>query len=211
MKPVIRWALFCFESIDTVSHSPALAEFRGRLGGWILGTLTDLSGLHTVGSLPSEKSTGFLVNLLPCSEGEPGCHPWWVWGWQVSCETPPSLRCCARSAAESCLTATPWTVAHQVALSMESPGRDTGVGCHVLLQGVLPAQGLTPHLLHWQADSLPPSPLGSPPCSLAPHLMWVESTHLGRLARLLNFLSQYSGPRVHKSRLEKWAAGSSPS
>ena len=107
MKPVIRWALFCFESIDIVSHSPALAELRGRLGGWILGTLTDLSGLHTVGSLPSENSTGFLVNLLPCSEGEPGCHPWWVWGWQVSCETPPSLRCCAGSVAESCLTATP--------------------------------------------------------------------------------------------------------
>ena len=42
------------------------------------------------------------------------------------------------------------------------PGKNTGVGCHFLLQGIFPAQGLNPHLLHWQADSLPLSQLGSP-------------------------------------------------
>ena len=34
-------------------------------------------------------------------------------------------------------------------------GKNTGVGCLFLLQGILPAQGLIPrlfHLLHWQAD-----------------------------------------------------------
>ena len=44
------------------------------------------------------------------------------------------------------------------------PGKNTGVGCHFLLQGILPTQGLNPclqHLLHWQADSLPLSHLGS--------------------------------------------------
>ena len=33
------------------------------------------------------------------------------------------------------------------------PGKNTGVGCQCLLQGILPAQGLNPHLLyllHWQ-------------------------------------------------------------
>ena len=34
-------------------------------------------------------------------------------------------------------SATPWTVAHQVPLSMEFPGKNTGVGCHFLLQGIL--------------------------------------------------------------------------
>ena len=34
------------------------------------------------------------------------------------------------------------------------PGKNTGVDCHLLLQGILPTQGLNPHLLHWQADSL---------------------------------------------------------
>ena len=35
-----------------------------------------------------------------------------------------------------------------------------GVGCHFLLQGIFPTQGLW--LLHWQADSLPLIDLGSP-------------------------------------------------
>ena len=34
------------------------------------------------------------------------------------------------------------------------PGKNTGVGCHVHLQGIFPMQGSNPHLLHWQADSL---------------------------------------------------------
>ena len=28
----------------------------------------------------------------------------------------------------------------------DSPGKNTGVGCHVLLQGIFPTQGLNPHL-----------------------------------------------------------------
>ena len=38
------------------------------------------------------------------------------------------------------------------------PGKNTRVGFHFLLQGILPTQGPNPHLLHWQADSLPLSP-----------------------------------------------------
>ena len=40
----------------------------------------------------------------------------------------------------------------------DSPGRNTGVGCHALLQGIFPTQGSNAHLLcllHWQVDSLP--------------------------------------------------------
>ena len=46
----------------------------------------------------------------------------------------------------------------------DSPGKNTGMGCHVLLQGIFPAQGSNPyllHLLHWQVGSLPPVPSGS--------------------------------------------------
>ena len=42
------------------------------------------------------------------------------------------------------------------------PGKNSRVGCHFLLQGIFPTQGLNPCLLHWQADSLPLSYLGSP-------------------------------------------------
>ena len=36
---------------------------------------------------------------------------------------------------------TPWTVAHQAALSRDSPGKNTGVGCQALLQGTFLIQG----------------------------------------------------------------------
>ena len=41
------------------------------------------------------------------------------------------------------------------------PGKNTGVGCHFLLQGIFSTQGLNPPLLHWQAGSLPNSHLWS--------------------------------------------------
>ena len=41
------------------------------------------------------------------------------------------------------------------------PGKNTGVGCHFLLQGIFLTQGSNPGLLHWQADSSPLSHLGS--------------------------------------------------
>ena len=44
----------------------------------------------------------------------------------------------------------------------DSPGKNTGVGGHFLLQGVFLTQGLNLCLLHWQADSLPLNHLGSP-------------------------------------------------
>ena len=44
------------------------------------------------------------------------------------------------------------------------PGKNIGVGCHFLLQGILLSQGSNLHLwclLHWRADSLPLSHQGS--------------------------------------------------
>ena len=43
-----------------------------------------------------------------------------------------------------------------------SPGKNTEMGYHFLLQGIFLTQELNPCLLHWQADSLPLSQLGSP-------------------------------------------------
>ena len=42
------------------------------------------------------------------------------------------------------------------------PGKNTGVGCHFLLQRILLTQRSNLCLLHWQADSLPLSHLGKP-------------------------------------------------
>ena len=47
----------------------------------------------------------------------------------------------------SCLFATPWTIAYQAHLSMRFPSKNTGMGCHFLLQGIFPTQGSNPSLL----------------------------------------------------------------
>ena len=47
----------------------------------------------------------------------------------------------------------------------DSLGKNTGVSCHTLFQGLFPTQGLNPrllHLLHLQAGSLPLVPPGKP-------------------------------------------------
>ena len=44
----------------------------------------------------------------------------------------------------------------------DSPGKNTGVGCNFLLQGIFLTQGSSLSLLHWQVDSLPLSHQGSP-------------------------------------------------
>ena len=47
------------------------------------------------------------------------------------------------------LFATPWTVACTRLLHpWDFLGKNTGVGCHFLLQGIFPTQGLNPGLLH---------------------------------------------------------------
>ena len=45
-----------------------------------------------------------------------------------------------------------------------SPGKNTGVGSHALLQGNLPDPGIEPGSLTLQADSLPSEPRGSLYC-----------------------------------------------
>ena len=44
-------------------------------------------------------------------------------------------------------------------------GKNTGVGCYFLLQGIFLTQGLNPCLLHWQEAFLPLSHQGSPSLS----------------------------------------------
>ena len=46
------------------------------------------------------------------------------------------------------MTASSWTVAHQATPSWDSPGKDTGVGSHSLLQGIFLTQGLNLGLLN---------------------------------------------------------------
>ena len=65
---------------------------------------------------------------------------------------------------------TTWTVAARLLCPWDSPGKNTGVSCHALLQGVFPTPGSNVHLLRllrWQAGSLPLAPPGKPNIGLA--------------------------------------------
>ena len=60
------------------------------------------------------------------------------------------------------------------AVHEDSAGKNTGVGCHSLLQGILLTQGSNPYLLclvHWQSGYLPLVPTGKPILCLG-HSIW---------------------------------------
>ena len=76
----------------------------------------------------------------------------------------------------------------QAPLSIDSPGKNTGMGCHALLQGIFPIQGSNPWflcLLHWQG-SLPLALPGKPRlgfCFLVQGIFLSQGSNL----RLLNW------------------------
>ena len=64
---------------------------------------------------------------------------------------------------KSCQTlVTPGTISLQIFCLWDFPGKNTGVGCHFLLQGIFLELGSNPRFLQWQADSLPWNHQGSP-------------------------------------------------
>ena len=86
---------------------------------------------------------------------------------------------CAHSVRHVWLLVTPWTVAGQCLCPWKFPGKNTGVGCRFLLQGIFLTQGSNLHLLpllHWQVNSLPLRHLESPPYSIrdSPLDLWLS-------------------------------------
>ena len=91
--------------------------------------------------------------------GNPICHillqqaqgTWWT--WKIHARLLRRFR-------HGGLSKPAWTVPHQAPLRpWDSPGKNTRVACHFLLQRIFLTQGWIPHFLHCQADSLPLSHL----------------------------------------------------
>ena len=91
-----------------------------------------------------QTSTGYSVPLhahLPNDCQAASLFKWrraiWVRKWK--CSLPSRVW----------LFVIPWTIASARLLHpWDSPGKNTGVGCYALLQGIFPTQGLNPGLLH---------------------------------------------------------------
>ena len=111
-------------------------------------------------------------NLWSVHRGRSVSQMLWNEAPQSPCDSPKgernkllSYKCipvCAKSL-QSWLSATLCTDCSLPGSSVygNSPGKNTGEGCQVLLQGIFPTQGLNLcllYLLPWQADSLPLAP-----------------------------------------------------
>ena len=93
----------------------------------------------------------------------------------------------------------------------DSPGENTGVGCHTLLQGIFLTQESNPsllHLLHWQADYLPLAPPGKPKISvsfpfLAYSSVWVMATLMLAISQKGNYtlFLKYKSEDVIRAKL----------
>ena len=74
---------------------------------------------------------------------------------------------CSGLVAQSCLTlCDPRDWPTRCLCPWDSPGKNTGVGCRFLLQGIFPAQGLNPGLLQCRQIICCLSHQGSPPTSI---------------------------------------------
>ena len=107
-----------------------------------------LRGLHPCALPPPPTSLGVETNH---SFGYMTGHIPGVSGSHMQIQ---SCMCCVLSCVR--VFAAPWTIARQPPLSMTFSRQEYWSGCHFLLQGISPAQGLNPRLLclwHWQADS----------------------------------------------------------
>ena len=71
-------------------------------------------------------------------------------------------------------SATPWIAVYQAPVHSDSPGKNTGVGCHALLQGIFPTQGSNPGLPHSRQILL----LSEPPDKSQMYIIDVRCTYL---------------------------------
>ena len=89
-----------------------------------------------------------------------------------------------------------------------SLSKNAGVGCHVLLQGIFPTQGLNLCLLHLQVDSILSEPPGKWDAALL-DLIWFHSPDLGeaRTWRLPIFVLWKREDSIHKAlKSSDWKA-----
>ena len=121
---------------------------------------------------------------------------WEIYHWQGAAGSKGALVC--ESASVSCLVVCYFLRPYglypiRLLCPRNSPGKNTGVGSHSLLQGIVPTQGLNPGLLHHR--QLLYSLLSEPPGK--PHLTLYTKID-SRWAIELNVKAQQASGRKHR-------------
>ena len=149
----------CLTLCGLMDCSPPGFSVHGLLQARILEWVPILFSRRS--SQPKGLNPGLLYcrKILFCLSHQ-GSHP------RVIQNSVNNRLCCAKSL-QSCLTL--WNAIDcglpGFSVHGDSPGKNTGVDWHALLQGIFPTQGLNPYLLDllpWQADSLPLAPSRKP-------------------------------------------------
>ena len=120
-----------------------------------------------------------------------------------ACVNSPSLSTCAHTCSVVSSSFRPhglWPAG--LLCPWDSPGKNTGVGCHFLLQGIFPTGGIEPGSPTLQADSLPSESPGKPKItgvdslSLLQRIFLTEESNQGLLQCrwILYQLSYWLGP-----------------
>ena len=134
---------------------------------------------------PGNPHAGLWVGYPPPQAGSPLCTP-------LSLGLPCML-------SHSVMSDSLWPL--QGPLSIVLSRQEYWSGCHFLLQGIFPTQGLNPHLLHllhWEADSLPLAPPGKP---LTFHLFLQAWQYLQEpWHRVHTILVAFPKPHLHPSK-----------
>ena len=169
-----------------------VASFRSEgITAWSEGTYSEKSSAYGL-CLPHvcvlvAQLCPTLWNPMDCSPSGPSVHgilqarilkwvampfssgSFWPRGWTlisciagVSFATREALLMPVLSHSVVSDSATPWTSPPGSSVHGDSPGKNTGVGCHAFLQGNFPTQGLNPGLLHCRWILLPAELPGKP-------------------------------------------------
>ena len=157
---------------ENVAQSWGYSQFRGSMGAFpspnsvVIVSDSETAGHHLALETSQEFSASScsLVYGFSCLLHH---FKWWSWAlthkiicsWvAVACEIPWKWKSLSRV----WLFVTPWTVACQAPLSLNSPGQNTGVGSPFSSPGDLPNPGIEPMSPVLQADSLPAEPPRKP-------------------------------------------------
>ena len=125
-------------------------------------------------SLGREKKPKYMFTITPSNHVitflSTNLQKWKLW----STQKPIHILTHKPTYTQTCLVTKPcptllWPKTPRLLCPWDSPGKNTGVGCHVLLQGIFPMQGSGLHLLHWQAGSLPLVPPNTDKCDV---ILW---------------------------------------
>ena len=117
--------------------------------GWLLGT----QELYWISVLIKEDQALLSALRSFCLGRHPEGTPGSCWGW-----TPTTLfinYLLSSSLSSIWCLCDFWIVWPTRLCPWDFPSRNTGTDCQFLFQGIFPAQGSNPRLLHWQVDCFP--------------------------------------------------------